>query len=44
MPTNALIYIYITKLNYITNVPKCFGVSAPFSGSLFIVLGKVIKC
>jgi hypothetical protein len=35
--------IYIKILNYITNAPTRFGVSAPSSGSFDIVFAKVIK-
>jgi hypothetical protein len=35
-------YMYIVQ-NYITNVPTCFGASAPSSGSFDIALPKVTK-
>jgi hypothetical protein len=41
--TNKCTYIYIIILHYITNAATCFGASAPFSGSLYIVFAKVIK-
>jgi hypothetical protein len=37
------IYIYIKIRNYITHAPKCFGASAPPSGSCDIAFAKIIK-
>ena len=36
-------HIHIKTLNYTTNTPACFGVSAPSSGSYDIAFDKVIK-
>jgi hypothetical protein len=44
MPIYIYIYVYIIMLNYITNVPACFDVSKPFSGSSDIAFTVVIIC
>ena len=36
-------HINIKILNYITNVPTCFGASASSSGSYYTAFVKVIK-